>query len=95
MKKIFLVIALNMSFFSIAQEMTTNDALRYAVENMNGTARFRGMSGAFGAVGGDLSSINVNPAGSAFFTNNFGSISGSSFNVRNNSNYFEIGRAHV
>ena len=88
MKKIFLVIALNMSFFSIAQEMTTNDALRYAVENMNGTARFRGMSGAFGAVGGDLSAININPAGSLFFNNNFASATISSFNNSNNANYF-------
>ena len=54
MKKIFLVLALNISFLSVAQEMTTADALRYAIDNMNGTARFRGMSGAFGAVGGDF-----------------------------------------
>ena len=88
MKKLFLVIILNASFLSIAQEMTTNDALRYAVENMNGTARFRGMSGAFGAVGGDLSSININPAGSLFFNNNFASASISNFNTTNNANYF-------
>ncbi|MCU4188529.1 transporter [Flavobacterium sp. HXWNR29] len=88
MKKIFLSLLLGSSIISIAQETTINDALRYSISNITGTARFRGMSGAFGAVGGDLSSINVNPAGSAFFTNNFGSISGSSFNVRNNSNYF-------
>ena len=88
MKKLFLVIILNVSFLSIAQEMTTTDALRYAVENMNGTARFRGMSGAFGAVGGDLSSININPAGSLFFNNNFASASISNFNTTNNANYF-------
>jgi long-subunit fatty acid transport protein len=76
------------SFLSIAQEMTTTDALRYAVENMNGTARFRGMSGAFGAVGGDLSSININPAGSLFFNNNFASASISNYNINNNTNYF-------
>ena len=88
MKKIFLSLLLGSSIVSIAQETTINDALRYATSNLYGTARFRGMSGAFGAVGGDLSSINVNPAGSAFFTNNFGSVSGTSFNVHNNSNYF-------
>lgn len=73
---------------SIAQETTMNDALRYAVNNITGTARFRGMSGAVGAVGGDLSAINVNPAGAAIFANNFASISASSFNNSNNSNYF-------
>ena len=88
MKKIFLSLLLGSSIISIAQETTINDALRYSMSNITGTARFRGMSGAFGALGGDLSAVNLNPAGSAFFTNNFGSISGSSFNVRNNSNYF-------
>ncbi|MBP9849336.1 MAG: outer membrane protein transport protein [Flavobacterium sp.] len=73
---------------SIAQEMTTSDALRYAVDNMNGTARFRGMGGAFGAVGGDLSAIGINPAGSLFFSNNFASASISNYNTNNNANYF-------
>ncbi len=88
MKKLFLVIILNVSFLSIAQEMTTSDALRYAVDNMNGTARFRGMGGAFGAVGGDLSAIGINPAGSLFFSNNFASASISNYNTNNNANYF-------
>lgn len=88
MKKIFLVLALNISFIAVAQEMTTADALRYAIDNMNGTARFRGMSGAFGSVGGDLSAININPAGSLFFNNNFASATVTSFNNSNNSNYY-------
>jgi len=88
MKKIFLFLLVGSSIASIAQETTINDALRYSINSITGTARFRGMSGAFGAVGGDLSSINVNPAGSAFFMNNFGSISGTSFNIKNNANYF-------
>lgn len=88
MKKIFICLLLGTSLLSLAQETTTNDALRYALNNLTGTARFKGMSGAFGAVGGDLSAINVNPAGSIFFNNNFASISGSSFNVHNRSDYF-------
>ena len=55
MKKIFLSLLIGSSIVSIVQETTTQDALRYAVNNLTGTARFRGMSGAFGAVGGDLS----------------------------------------
>ena len=31
------------------------------LRNLNGTARYRAMGGAFGAVGGDLSALNVNP----------------------------------
>ena len=35
-----------------------------------GSARFQSMGGAFGALGGDLSAININPAGSAVFIDN-------------------------
>ena len=44
---------------------TLNDVLEFSIENPIGTARFESMGGAFGALGGDLSSININPAGSA------------------------------
>ena len=88
MKKILLSLLLGSSLITIAQETTTGDGLRYALNNLTGTARFRGMSGAFGALGGDLSAINVNPAGSLFFSNNYASISGSLYNVYNRSDYF-------
>lgn len=74
--------------FSAAQSQEIIDAVRYAQDNLSGTARFRAMSGAFGALGGDLSSINVNPAGSAVFSNNQIAVTLSSFNAKNNSNYF-------
>lgn len=76
------------AFMAKAQEPNTAMALRYAIDNTLGTARFRGMSGAFGAVGGDLSSLNVNPAGTALFNSNVAGGTLSSFNVKNNSNYF-------
>lgn len=88
MKKIFLSLLLGTSIWSQAQETTSSDALRYALTNLTGTARFRGMSGAFGAVGGDLSAINVNPAGSLFFTNNYASVSSSLYTIHNRSDYF-------
>jgi len=69
-----------------AQEIS--DALRYSVDNLNGTARYRSMSGAFGALGGDLSAINVNPAGSAVFNNNQLGLTISNYSTKNNSNYF-------
>lgn len=62
--------------------------MRYAQDNLSGTARFRAMSGAFGALGGDLSSLNVNPAGSAVFSNNQITLTLSNFNTKNNSSYF-------
>jgi Outer membrane protein transport protein (OMPP1/FadL/TodX) len=74
--------------FNAMQAQDVADAFRYAQDNTNGTARFRAMGGAFGALGGDLSAINVNPAGSAIFANNQVVGSLSSFNVKNNSTYF-------
>lgn len=39
------------------------DAYRYSQTELNGTARYLGMGGAFGALGGDISSMSSNPAG--------------------------------
>ncbi|MEG1617221.1 MAG: hypothetical protein RR202_12300 [Bacteroidales bacterium] len=44
-----------------AQEMT--DAYRYTKKEIVGTARYMGMAGAFGALGGDISTLSQNPAG--------------------------------
>jgi len=67
---------------------TAADALRYSIDNLTGTARFRAMSGAFGAVGGDVSAIGVNPAGAAIFNFNSGTASLSSYNVNNKASFF-------
>ena len=69
-----------------SQELS--DAMQYAQDNLNGTARFRAMGGAFGALGGDFSSLNVNPAGSAFFLNDVVSLTLTSQNIKNKSDYF-------
>ncbi|MBI6120021.1 OmpP1/FadL family transporter [Salegentibacter maritimus] len=73
MKKIFLTLGV-LFIAGIASAQNITDAYRYSSEELNGTARFRAMSGAFGALGGDLSAISVNPAGSAVFLNSFGTI---------------------
>ena len=64
------------------------DAMRYANDTQYGTARFAALGGAMGALGGDFSAINVNPAGSAIFTHN--QLGGSLVlnNIQNKSNYF-------
>lgn len=56
-----------------AQNIT--DALRYSEDEIQGTARFRALSGAFGALGGDMSAISINPAGSAIFNSSHASVS--------------------
>ncbi|MFY8064930.1 MAG: OmpP1/FadL family transporter [Flavobacterium sp.] len=94
MKKYITIIIAGLTFSALrGQETTPEDALRYAVENLTGSARFRGMSGAFGAVGGDLSAINQNPSGSIFFANNFATFTGSSYNAKNTSRYFGTTRS--
>jgi len=87
MKKYIFLLITGLTF-SFVQSQEISDALRYSQENLNGTARFRSMSGAFGALGGDMSSINVNPAGSAVFINNQVTFTLSNFDKRNDSNYF-------
>jgi hypothetical protein len=52
---------------SYGSAQTSNDILQYSTETLSGSARFRGMSGAFGALGGDFSAFAINPAGSAVF----------------------------
>ncbi|MBF7090952.1 outer membrane protein transport protein [Flavobacterium sp. ALJ2] len=87
MKKYIFLILTGLSISAIqAQDIT--DAMRYSQDNLNGTARFRAMGGAFGALGGDLSSLNINPAGSAIFANNQFGVTLSNYNTKNNSNYF-------
>lgn len=64
-----------------------SDALRYSQTDLFGTARFNAMSGAFGALGGDLSGVSLNPAGSAIFNFNYASASGGLIDIRNDINY--------
>jgi len=73
MKNIFLVLGIFLIAGSVQSQNITG-AYRYSSEELNGTARFRAMSGAFGALGGDLSAITVNPASSAVFLNSFGTM---------------------
>jgi len=39
------------------------DVLKYSLTDITGSARYVAMSGAFGALGGDMSAISMNPAG--------------------------------
>lgn len=46
------------------------DAYRYSLTNYEGSARYMGMGGAFGSLGGDVSAIGINPASMARFSKN-------------------------
>lgn len=70
MKKIISIGLLCLSFNLSAQTLSYGDmGALLTNENINGTARFNALSGAFGALGGDLSAIDINPAGAAVFRN--------------------------
>lgn len=64
------------------------DAYRYSSDELNGTARFMAMSGAFGALGGDISAISINPASSAVLLSSAASVSLNYRNLAANTNYF-------
>lgn len=86
MKNIVTFIILLTCITISAQNST--DVLRYSLDNTQGTARFQSMGGAFGALGGDLSALNVNPAGSAVFNNSLFTVSGTAYQRENSSTYF-------
>jgi hypothetical protein len=66
MKKIVNTISILLISCSVfAQDLT--DVLRYSNYKISGTARSTAMGNAFGALGGDFSSLSINPAGVAVY----------------------------
>ncbi|MCX6269510.1 MAG: hypothetical protein NTW16_19515 [Bacteroidetes bacterium] len=63
MRKAIIIILFSTSTCSLLNAQTAEDALRFSRIFYSGTARFNGLSGAFGAVGADFSSLATNPAG--------------------------------
>lgn len=71
MKKILFFSSLFISFISQAQIISSTDAaVLFSGDEHYGTARFEALSGAFGALGGDLSAAEINPASLGIFLNN-------------------------
>ncbi|TYA58190.1 OmpP1/FadL family transporter [Formosa maritima] len=87
MKKLILLFISVISISNLyAQDVS--DALRYTNDELQGTARFRALSGAFGALGGDMSAVSINPAGSSIFNVSHISMSLSNNNIKNEVQYF-------
>lgn len=53
---------------------TVYDGAALSQKDLNGTARFVGMGGAMGALGGDLTTMGVNPAGIGIYRSNDASL---------------------
>ena len=69
MKKITIAITLITTVFALSAQNEI-DALRYSQQDLFGNARFAAMSGAFGALGGEFSSLSYNPAGIGMYQSN-------------------------
>ncbi len=63
MKKSIVTASLLIAALASASAQSEFDALKFNSTDIVGSARFVGMGGAMGALGGDPSSININPAG--------------------------------
>lgn len=87
MKKLT-ILAIGVLSMSNIMAQDISDALRYSQDEIQGTARFRALSGAFGALGGDMSAVSLNPAGSAIFNNSHASVSLSNSNIDNDISFF-------
>tara|TARA_R110002049_G_scaffold86767_6_gene220359 strand:- start:2487 stop:3869 length:1383 start_codon:yes stop_codon:yes gene_type:complete len=90
MKKILTLAALfAVTVVSYSQSLGYQDlALLFSKDDANGTARFTSMGGAFGALGGDISVMNINPAGLSVYNNSSFAASLNSRNTDISSNYY-------
>lgn len=69
MRKLYLILSMG-CIASGAFAQSAIDAYRFSQPDLRGTARFMGMAGAFGALGGDLSTLSQNPAGIGVYRSN-------------------------
>ncbi len=67
MRRIYLIIALLIVTGNGFAQSVDQALLFSRTDNNNGTARASAMGGAFGALGGDFSSLSINPAGIAVY----------------------------
>ena len=67
MKRIGIIMSVLALCGGTAFSQSQLDAFKYSQTELNGTARYLGMGGAFGALGGDISAMNTNPAGLAIY----------------------------
>ena len=76
-------------YYISAQNET--DALKYSETNLFGNAKFISMGGAFGSLGGDISSSSYNPAGiGLYYYNEF--VFSPKLNFNSNTSYFNSSR---
>ena len=85
MKRIISVILMFLPLVASSQNMYNITNL--LEKNPNGTARFVSMGGAMGALGGDLSVMGTNPAGTAIYRSSDFNLTGVRDIVKNSAEY--------
>ncbi|MCK4663178.1 MAG: hypothetical protein KAT68_09955 [Bacteroidales bacterium] len=88
MKKILSII-ISLTFTIISYSQNEMDVLQYSQTHFGGTARAIGLGGAFGALGGDLSTLSYNPAGIAIYRGCEFSITPTLFHNSTDATYFD------
>ena len=83
MKKINIILAALFAIPTLNAQDIDQTLNFFSQSEIRGTARFRALSGAFGALGGDLSAVSINPAGSSVFNKSHASFS---VNINDNTN---------
>jgi long-subunit fatty acid transport protein len=85
--KRLIVLAMGIVYACLSFAQSEVDALRYSQSTFGGTARYNAMSGAFGALGADFSTLSSNPAGIAMYRKSEVSFTPSIFNQTTTSTY--------
>ncbi|MCB8999611.1 MAG: hypothetical protein H6540_06045 [Bacteroidales bacterium] len=70
MKKIILILSAALIFIVDLSAQNEDDALRYSRQYVSGSARSVAMGGAMGAIGGDFTTLSINPAGIGVYRSN-------------------------
>ncbi|MCD4735905.1 MAG: hypothetical protein K8R53_07660, partial [Bacteroidales bacterium] len=92
MKRTGIIILLTTLIISSGYSQNEVDALRYSRTVFGGTARYMGMSGAFGSVGADFSILSTNPAGLGLFKKSEFSFTPAFYNGSTNSEFYGTSR---
>ena len=75
MKKNVILLVFGLLTTLATNAQTIYDGANLSAKDLNGTARFVGMGGAMGALGGDISTINTNPAGIGIYRSSEANVS--------------------
>lgn len=84
--KVFTFLFLALLFLN-GYSQNQDDALRYSQSGFGGTARYMGLSGAFGALGADFSTLSTNPAGIGLYKKSEITFTPSFYSGRTSSSY--------